>query len=263
MFGVVAQGQPAADQAKKAWKLDFESWSDPQVEIAAHMNACGMAHIHIDTDLAENMNSTGVSGGLYQAGLTQPAIVVVPRGSPKAALVSWSSVPSSDNIGGATGRPSAKETLAAVEAALAGEPGYEKWAPESTLGQKLPIPYPVFLLALFANGNFIRPGYFILDANGEYYVGHKSRGHPMVWALGKSALAVGGSVALAATKRGRVAGGILGLWAAWGAYVYIVHGDSLRKGFKLGAQQAEQPRQRISQSAQFFTSDDDSSGSKL
>ena len=235
----MAQEQPAADQAKKAWKLDFESWSDPKVEIASHMNACGMAHIHIDTDLAETMNSNGVSGGLYQAGLTQPAIVVVPRGSPNSALVSWSSVPTVGNVGGAIGRPSAMETLAAVGAALAGEPGYEKWTPESTLGRKLPLPFPVFLLALFANGNFIRPGPFILDANGEYYVGHKSRGHPMGWALGKSAIAVGGSVALAATKGGRVAGGILGLWAAWRAYVYIVYGDYLRKGFKLGAQQTE------------------------
>ena len=111
VFGVVAQGQAAADQAKEAWGLGFEQWSDPQVEIATHMNDVGMASIEIDVEFARSMSKavhtdTGeIPGGAYEVGVLQPAIVVVEKGQPDTALVSWSSVSASHNIGGAVGRP--------------------------------------------------------------------------------------------------------------------------------------------------------------
>lgn len=233
MYGIVAQSQSAADQAKAAWKLDFEQWSDPEVEVAEHMNACGMARIEIDSDLA-HMFAGELSGGPYAKAVTQPGIVVVAKGRPKTALVSWCSVPSEDNVGGAMGRPTAEETLEAVQAALAGESGYQQWEPASSLGRQLPLPNAVFLLALFANGNFIAPRPFVLD--------HEGRGDPrkpLLFSLGKGAVVLGSSAVLACAKGGKVAGAVLGLWSVWGAYAYISYGDMLRKGWKVGSTPAK------------------------
>ena len=215
VYGVVAQGQAAADQAKEAWGLGFEQWSDPQVEIATHMNDVGMASIEIDVEFARSMSKavhtdTGeIPGGAYEVGVLQPAIVVVEKGQPDTALVSWSSVSASHNIGGAVGRPSAAETVAAVEAALGGAEGYETWRPESTHGRQIPFPLPVFVLALFANGNFIRPKGFGLDENGQGSVNG-----PLMRALGKGGAAVGGSAVLAAVSP-RLRAPVAGVWAAW------------------------------------------------
>ena len=111
VYGVVAQGQAAADQAKEAWGLGFEQWSDPQVEIATHMNDVGMASIEIDVEFARSMvkavhTDTGeIPGGPYEVGVLQPAIVVVERGQPDTALVSWSSVSASHSFGSVSPSP--------------------------------------------------------------------------------------------------------------------------------------------------------------
>ena len=264
VYGVVAQGQAAADQAKEAWGLGFEQWSDPQVEIATHMNDVGMASIEIDVEFARSMSKavhtdTGeIPGGAYEVGVLQPAIVVVEKGQPDTALVSWSSVSASHNIGGAVGRPSAAETVAAVEAALGGAEGYETWRPESTHGRQIPFPLPVFVLALFANGNFIRPKGFGLDENGQGSVNG-----PLMRALGKGGAAVGGSAVLAAVSP-RLRAPVAGVWAAWvvrrllpfenlchaddaglfrsQAYAYFAHRELLQSVWKVGTAEPERPK---------------------
>jgi hypothetical protein len=65
------------------------------------------------------------------------------------------------------------------------------------------------VLALFANGNFIRPKGFGLDENGRGSVNG-----PLVRALGKGGAAVGGSVMLAAVSP-RLRAPVAGVWAAW------------------------------------------------
>lgn len=237
VYGIVAQGQAAADQAKDAWGLDFEQWSDAQVEIARHLNSCEMAKIEIDVAAAEMLASKDPPGGNYEVGVLQPAIVVVARGNPNGpAALSWSSVSHAGNLGGALGRPSAQETWVAAQAALRGEEGYGTWRPESTRGQQLPMPLPLFVLALFAHGNFVRPKPFILDDNGN--------GNPkplLIRSLGKASLALGGSAMLAGYSK-QVRGPVLGMWLAWTAYTYYTSRDLLRSGWKLGKQEGPQPK---------------------
>ena len=60
--------------------------------------------------------------------------------------------------------------------------------------------------------------------------------------LGKCAVVVGGSAALACAKGGKVAGLVLGLWSAWGAYAYLFYGEMLRKGWKVGSATQRVPK---------------------
>jgi hypothetical protein len=233
----VAQAQAAADQAKESWRLEFEQWSDPRVEIARHMNSCGMANIEIDeTRAVSSVDENEVPGGPYEVGMLQPGIVVVPRASPRGpALLSWSSVPHAGNIGGAIGRPSAKETWAAVQAALRGEKGFEAWSPEGPGSSEMPLPMPLFYLALFAHGNFVRPKPFILDAQGK---GHPAP--PLMRSLGKVGVVVGGSAVAAATTPS-ARGPVLGLWLAWAGYAYFSHRELFVTLFKVGVQEPPRP----------------------
>lgn len=243
IYGIVSQEQKAADQAKVAWKLDFEQWSDPQVEIARHLNSCGMANIEIDVAAAETLASLhrsapgGLPGGEYQVGVLQPGIVVVSRGSSDGpAALSWSSVPHTGNLGGALGRPSAQETWNAAQAALRGEGGYDTWCPDSTYGRQLPMPLALFVLALFAHGNFVRPKTFTLDENGQ------GKPNPQLMrSLGKAGVVLGGSAVLAGYSRS-ARGPVLGILLAWTAYAWYTSRDLLQSGWKLGKPEPEPQR---------------------
>ena len=114
VIAIVGQGQGAADDARELWKLDFESWSDSGAEIATHWNDSGMAAVEIDEAYGASFGAAPAAmGGRYEVGVLQPAVVVVPKGQPEGQpLLSWSSVPSAWNIGGAAGRPGALETMA-------------------------------------------------------------------------------------------------------------------------------------------------------
>ena len=205
------------------------------MEIARHLNNCKMANIAVDIDAAETLAALhasqpgGLPGGNYQVGVLQPGIVVVTRGnSDGPAALSWSSVPHTENLGGALGRPSAQETWAAAQAALRGEGGFDGWSPDSTHGRQLPMPLALFVLALFAHGNFVRPKAFTLDENGK--------GNPkpqLMRSLGKAGVVLGGSAVLAGYSRS-ARGTILGLWLGWTAYAYYTSRDLLRSGWKLG-----------------------------
>ena len=225
VIAIVGQGQGAADDARELWKLDFESWSDSGAEIATHWNDSGMAAVEIDEAYGASFGAAPAAmGGRYEVGVLQPAVVVVPKGQPEGQpLLSWSSVPSAWNIGGAAGRPSALETVHAIDEVLSGASAPKvPWEPASTVATVNARPLLHFV-DQWAHGNFIRP-------KGFGFPGAAKR--PMQRL--KAAAVFGGSALLGASRPKKLGLPIVGAYVAWLMYVYVTHGAELQAKFKYG-----------------------------
>lgn len=237
VYGVVAQGQEAADTAKRNWRIEFPMVSDPQVRIGEILAERGLLDIYVDgandpTSMAAYLNKdfgiggrgqspTGpaTAGGRYEVGMYQPAILAL--GRDYTPLFSWASRPSAQNIGGAANRPTAKQTLKAIRASLGGDTSLVNWDPAS---KKAPLPLPVFYFLLLANGNFLKPRGFGLDAKGGGGVNLRP-------AVARAGAAVGALAASVALRRPdpRVT---LAAFGAWVAYIHLAWGNMFQAVWK-------------------------------
>ena len=116
-------------------------------------------------------------GYTYATGMLQPGVVAL-RGAVDTAitaaaqgeaaagpqpevLLTWGSVPSAENVNGASGRLEARVAWPLVLRSLGGDVSSSR--PAVAQGPPGP-PWPLFYLLLMAHGNFVRPAFFTYDA---------------------------------------------------------------------------------------------------
>jgi len=193
----------------------------------------GLLDIYVDAEFVRAMldinEKTGrqIAGGKYAVGTYQPAVIVLAKDF--SPLFSWASVPTASNIGGAVGRPRAKDVREAINAGLQGDFSLAKWqAPETP--KELPSRYfqYVFLALSLANGNFVRPEPFPLDEHGH------GSSHPQTQkAFVKLCFSIGtlGAILHGGRPDARV---VLGCAAAYVAYIKMAWGQTIQNLWKSG-----------------------------
>lgn len=187
------------------------------------MNEEGHANIDIDVPFAQRMREVAgpkVPGGEYEVGTYQPAVVVLDADF--QLLFSWSSVPNASNIGGAIGRPRAGEVWKAVSTSLGGDMSLVHQVPPSTLkaGLSVPVPLfkPLFFALLMANGNFLKPKFFVFDESGKGDISKMMK--TAVIKLGVTVVPVACLLAKVPQSRAPIAVAL----ATWLAYLRVQYG---------------------------------------
>lgn len=165
LFAITSEPQHLAGEARDAWELDFSCVGDPHHEIVELCRERGWLSLFVNrsTDLVESFSAWAA----HPKGYLQPGVLALSRQG--RVLYRWRSRPTHKNIGGATGRPSASEVWRKIQDARrapADDPDVAHDDPESL--DAPPAPWPVFVLALLANGWFLRPRPFGLARAGPF-----------------------------------------------------------------------------------------------
>ncbi|MCH2082150.1 MAG: redoxin domain-containing protein [Saprospiraceae bacterium] len=165
IYGITSEPHTLAENAHKEWRTDFNHIGDPHHEILADIHNRGWLSLFIWNYVPSFRKEVSQSLS-HPKGIYQPGVLGVNREG--RVLYRWRSVPSNQNIGGAISRVTALHVWNKVKEAIL-KPSE---TPDSPLDQEAEldiksIPFPFFLLILFANGWFIRPNYFVMSAKGQ------------------------------------------------------------------------------------------------
>ena len=100
----------------------------------------------------------------HPKGIYQPGVIAFTREG--RVLYRWRSLPSRQNVGGAICRVTATHVWNSVQAEL-GKPSDAPDAPLDKAAEldRKEVPWLLFLTFLFASGWFLKPNYFVMDAN--------------------------------------------------------------------------------------------------
>lgn len=230
--GVNAQVQESADKAKEKWGIPFSTIADPMCSIVDEVRGKGLLDIYVDDKMASElakMVKTGendATGGLYVRGVIQPAILAVD--SQFKVLYRWSSAPSWKNLGGAVGRPKAKDVWGVVQRSLKGDFS----CVEGSDGAGLPaIMFPVVLLGFLYNGRFVTVKGYGLNEGGTR--DGRGNSHPL------ANMAKGTSLLLAILAAGWYSGSrkvracIAIFLTSYFSWVYYALGEKMNNAWKL------------------------------
>ena len=159
LYAVSSEPQTLAGRASADWGLDFETVGDPHHEIAATCRERGWLDLYFNERLGFLKQSAGDPADwtpTHPKGYFQPGVLVLSREG--RVLYRWRGVPTHQNMGGATERPTARYVWEQVQAALAEPPdaGDARLDTAPKLDSR-GIPWPVFSTLLIANGWFLRP----------------------------------------------------------------------------------------------------------
>jgi len=156
IYAISSEPQELSDRAAREWKLDFETVGDPHQEISDACCERGWLDLFVNERLEFLQASVGASDWTpsHPKGYFQPGVLALDANG--RVLYRWRSVPSRQNMGGATERPTAEHVWAKVASAL--DSGAE--APDATLDANPPldsrgVPWPLFASLLIANGWFV------------------------------------------------------------------------------------------------------------
>jgi hypothetical protein len=159
VYAVSSEPQTLADRAVAEWKLDFESIGDPHHEIAETCRERGWLDLFVNPRLGFLRQSVGNAISDFEPthpkGYFQPGVIALTREG--RVLYRWRGVPTHQNMGGATERPTAEHvwnnvTRALEEGADAGDAVLDAAPPLDQRG----LPWLVFASLLIANGWFRR-----------------------------------------------------------------------------------------------------------
>lgn len=189
IYGITSEPQTLASEAAESWEVGFPLVGDPHHEIADDCRGRGWLDLFVNRYVdPTGMISRGHDAPVHPKGYFQPGVIAL--SSDERILYRWRGVPTRENNGGATERPTASHVWQSVEKALA-----ESNAPDAELDtppavDMKGIPWPFFVLLLLANGNFWRPRGFGLRRRGPDDIGLRAK-----WAMLKLALFVAGWIA--------------------------------------------------------------------
>jgi hypothetical protein len=172
IYAVTSEPQTLASEAQRAWELEFAVVGDPHHEIADACRERGWLSLFINRHLELLRGHHGFAS--HPRGYFQPGVLVL--SSTGRVLYRWRSRPTHSNTGGATRRPLAEDVWAKVQTALAeppDAPDAEMDAPDR-YDMSTP-PWPLFVLLLLANGNFLRPTPFPLERAGPDDIGSRAK----------------------------------------------------------------------------------------
>ena len=172
IFGITSEPQTLASEAGESWGLDFPLIGDPHHEIAGQCRERGWLDLYVNT-VGDRMLARHIDPPTHPKGYFQPGVLALTPGH--RILYRWRGVPTRQNNGGATERPTPGHVQQRIQEALA-TPG----APDATLDtppqvDMKGIPWPLFVLLLLANGNFWRPRGFALQRRGADDVGARAQ----------------------------------------------------------------------------------------
>ena len=162
LYGISSEPHTLAKNAHKEWGTNFIHIGDPHHEILADIHNRGWLSLfvwnYVPGFRKEVSQSLSHPNGIYQ-----PGVLSVNREG--RVLYRWRSIPTNQNIGGAISRVTALHVWNNVKEAMS-KPFV---TPDSPLDEQAELdrkgmPFPLFLLILFASGWFIKPNYFVMSA---------------------------------------------------------------------------------------------------
>jgi hypothetical protein len=164
VYGVSSEPQRLADQAREHWGLDFETVGDPHQEISQTCSERGWLTLFAQ-DSIEFLQRGATWKVEHPKGFFQPGVLALTQQG--RVLYRWRSVPSSKNLNGTLSRPTASYVRDRIEQALRGgeAAGDAAHDDDPEIDQK-PIPLPLFVGLVLANGWFVGPRSFAYSPGG-------------------------------------------------------------------------------------------------
>lgn len=165
VYAITSEPQSLAARAQEDWDLPFACVGDPHHEIRGTLEARGWLALHTmrSTDFVARNTSWEVS---HPKSAFQPGVLALNNDS--RVLYRWRSVPSRDNVGGASRRPTPAHVWASVQQAMALPTGAEDAAhDDDPVLDAAPAKFPLFATLLMANGWFLRPVPFVYQGDGQ------------------------------------------------------------------------------------------------
>ncbi len=159
IYAISSEPQSLSGRAATEWGLDFECVGDPHHEIADACRERGLVDLFVNQE-TEFLERSVAAGGAdfaptHPKGFFQPGVLVLR--SDGRVLYRWRGVPTHNNMGGATERPTAEYVWSNVEAALAqGEAVADADLDTEPQLDSRGLPWIVFSSLLIANGWFLR-----------------------------------------------------------------------------------------------------------
>ncbi|MCP4038506.1 MAG: hypothetical protein GY733_16315 [bacterium] len=158
IYAISSEPQALAARAADDWHLDFETVGDPHHEISGACRERGWIDLFVNERLEFLLASAGEARGwapTHPKGYFQPGVLAL-NGDDRV-LYRWRAVPTHNNMGGATERPTAEHVWTKIAQALengedAGHAPLDMDPPLDSSG----IPWPAFVSLLIANGWFLR-----------------------------------------------------------------------------------------------------------
>jgi hypothetical protein len=125
IYGITSEPQALASRAQDDWELPFECVGDPHQEIADAARKRGWLDLRVGEvgDFFTRDTAWEVS---HPKGFFQPGVIALT--SKQRLLYRWQSIPTRENAGGATGRPSAEHVWESIQQTLADDAdGMRRW----------------------------------------------------------------------------------------------------------------------------------------
>ena len=155
IYAITSEPQKLADQANKHWELNFQNIGDPHQEISRICSERGWLTLFANQGDLEFLQRGANWDIEHPKGFFQPGVLALTRG--KRLLYRWRSIPSDANMQGTIGRPTAAYVWDAVESALPGDDSAgDAVLDDDPVVDSEPGPWFIFILALLANGWFVR-----------------------------------------------------------------------------------------------------------
>ena len=155
VYAITSEPQSLAGNAQKDWETGLQHVGDPHQEIAGACAERGWLSLFTN-DWDGDILATWTS---HPKGYFQPGVLALKREG--RILYRWRCRPNRKNIGGAIARPTPSHVWSRVHAALQ-EPvdATDVALDADPVLDSPPVPWPVFVSLLLANGWFLRPVVF-------------------------------------------------------------------------------------------------------
>ncbi len=155
IYAITSEPQSLARSAQDDWDTGFEHVGDPHQEIAATCTERGW--LSLFTNRWEDGFVQGASSWIsHPKGYFQPGVLALNRSA--RVLYRWRCRPNRRNVGGAVARPTPAHVWHRVQEALADPSDAPDVAPDADPELDTPpVPWPLFVGLLLANGWFLRP----------------------------------------------------------------------------------------------------------
>ena len=158
IYAITSEPQTLARNAQEDWETGLEHIGDPHQEISAACTERGWLSLFVNHfgDEGERPQSDWVS---HPKGYFQPGVLAIDQTG--RVLYRWRSRPTRKNVGGAISRPTAGHVWSRVQVARLEPAGAPDVPPdESPEMDTPPVPWPLFVMLVLANGWFLGPVFF-------------------------------------------------------------------------------------------------------
>lgn len=155
IYAITSEPQSLARNAQKDWETGFEHVGDPHQEIAGGCADQGWLSLFTN-DWGDDILGARQTWMSHPKGYFQPGVLGLSREG--RVLYRWRCRPNRKNIGGAIARPTPSHVWSQVQAALHESDDAPDAAPDADpVLDSPPVPWPLFVSLLLANGWFLGP----------------------------------------------------------------------------------------------------------